>query len=194
MMNPSIVRVDDQPPQPWKNGGGTTRELLAWPEAQDWTLRISVADITASGPFSEFAGVERWFAVLRGDGVQLATPGSEAATCDTTQSALHRFPGELPTWCTALGTANRDFNLMLRRERGQLQQQPLCAAPQLTSSADLVALFVVDALTVQTPAAECWRVPDMALIAWENPEHHTLRLHLQPAGAPVRGWWIELRV
>jgi environmental stress-induced protein Ves len=51
--------------QTWRNGGGSTRELLAWPEATDWQARISVAEITRDGPFSAFAGVQRWFAVLR---------------------------------------------------------------------------------------------------------------------------------
>ena len=60
-------------PQPWRNGGGVTRELLCLPagSGNDWTLRISVADIDADGPFSPFPGVTRWFAVLDGAGVRL---------------------------------------------------------------------------------------------------------------------------
>ena len=30
-MSWNLVRLADLAPQPWKNGGGTTRELLAWP-------------------------------------------------------------------------------------------------------------------------------------------------------------------
>jgi environmental stress-induced protein Ves len=41
---------------PWKNGGGVTRELLAWPGGGDWQVRISVAEIEADGPFSSFPG------------------------------------------------------------------------------------------------------------------------------------------
>ena len=34
--------------QPWRNGGGITRELLAWPVASDqWALRVSVAQIAS---------------------------------------------------------------------------------------------------------------------------------------------------
>jgi environmental stress-induced protein Ves len=68
-----------RPAQTWRNGGGSTRELLAWPEAGAWQLRISVAEITRDGPFSAFAGVQRWFAVLRGDGVRLRL--GETAQC-----------------------------------------------------------------------------------------------------------------
>ena len=71
-----VVRADAVEPQRWQNGGGLTRELLAWPDrggpGGDWALRISVADIGADGPFSAFAGVERWFAVLEGAGVRLS--------------------------------------------------------------------------------------------------------------------------
>ena len=58
---------------PWKNGGGTTRELLSWPPGvADWHWRISVAQVETEGPFSRFDGVQRWFAVLDGEGVELA--------------------------------------------------------------------------------------------------------------------------
>ena len=48
---------------PWRNGGGRTRELLVWPSAQDWRLRLSLADIEHDGPFSAFPRITRWFAV-----------------------------------------------------------------------------------------------------------------------------------
>ena len=70
-MSWSQISALDLTPQPWKNGGGKTRELLAWPHPSDWILRLSVADIEADGPFSSFPGVQRWFAVLRGNGVRL---------------------------------------------------------------------------------------------------------------------------
>ena len=76
---PRIVHIDDVRAQPWKNGGGLTRELLAWPSRDAWSVRVSVADIERDGPFSPFPGVERWFTVLEGAGVVLdfAGPGTE---------------------------------------------------------------------------------------------------------------------
>ncbi len=48
-----MIRADASTatPVPWKNGGGVTRELLRLPagSGDDWTLRISVADIAADG-------------------------------------------------------------------------------------------------------------------------------------------------
>lgn len=70
-MSWQIVHLDDVAPRPWRNGGGVTRELVAWPHAQHWIWRMSVAEVAHSGPFSRFEGVQRWFAVLAGAGVRL---------------------------------------------------------------------------------------------------------------------------
>ena len=43
------VQLSAVPPQPWRNGGGSTRELLAWPAAADWKLRVSLATIAQDG-------------------------------------------------------------------------------------------------------------------------------------------------
>jgi environmental stress-induced protein Ves len=70
-MSWSKVSAADVQPQAWKNKGGTTRELLAWPHAHDWALRISVACVERDGPFSAFPGVHRWLAVIGGAGLRL---------------------------------------------------------------------------------------------------------------------------
>ena len=73
-----LIRLADAVASPWRNGGGVTRELAAWPAGSaDWTWRISVAEVATSGPFSRFEGVQRWFAVLSGNGVSLQMPGAE---------------------------------------------------------------------------------------------------------------------
>jgi environmental stress-induced protein Ves len=115
-----MVRLADRKPQAWKNGGGLTRELLAWPSTADWRVRLSVADITADGPFSAFESVRRWFAVLEGDGVCLTVDG--VATELLATSPVFDFAGAASTGCTLLGGPTRDFNLMLRSATGRLQR------------------------------------------------------------------------
>lgn len=121
-----IARIDDVRPTRWRNNGGWTRELVAWPRADDWIVRISVADIERDGPFSAYPGVERWFAVLDGDGVAL-THGDAAAMTLHPGDPIYRFPGEIPTYCRLLGGATRDFNLMVRRDRATATVSPLPA-------------------------------------------------------------------
>ena len=107
-----VVRFEDVEPQPWKNGGGVARELLAWPSAIDWVLRLSVADVERHGPFSAFAGIDRWFAVLSGNGVRL---GSPPKTVQRNDDAFH-FDGALAPDCELVDGATRDLNLMIRRD------------------------------------------------------------------------------
>ena len=62
------------PSVPWKNGGGSTRELACWPPGagmDSFAWRVSVATIARPGPFSAFPGVDRQIMLLEGDGVRL---------------------------------------------------------------------------------------------------------------------------
>ena len=128
-MNWRSVSLASVPPQPWKNGGGTTRELLAWPTGADWRVRLSVAEVVADGPFSRFEGVQRWFAVLGGAGVRLVVNG--VAHSVTSADGPLAFDGAADTQCALIDGATQDFNLMLRggsarvqRVQGQLQVAP----------------------------------------------------------------------
>jgi len=53
--------------QPWKNGRGATNEVWRTPDAPPggsgddaYDIRVSVAALTESGPFSRFPGYRRW--------------------------------------------------------------------------------------------------------------------------------------
>ena len=115
---PHTVAWADVPVQPWRNGGGVTRELLAWPAGDEWQVRVSVADIDRSGPFSAFPGIARWFAVLEGDGVVLTLPGGEVALQPGSPPCA--FDGADAPGCRLVGGSTRDLNLMLRDAGGRL--------------------------------------------------------------------------
>lgn len=105
---------------PWKNGGGSTREIACVPpgagmDGFDW--RVSVATIDRPGPFSAFEGVDRTIMLLEGAGVRLR---SADARIDHRLEQPHRpfaFSGELALDCELLGGTSMDFNLMARRDR-----------------------------------------------------------------------------
>ena len=115
-----LVSLGDAATQPWRNGGGVTRELLAWPSRDAWQVRISVADVAAAGPFSTFEGIERWFAVLEGAGVVLRI-GEVARTVVATGEPI-RFSGEASVHCELVDGATRDFNLMAPPGRATLRR------------------------------------------------------------------------
>ena len=125
-MNWQHTALAEAAPLPWKNGGGTTRELLAWPPGvADWHWRISVAQVEADGPFSVFEGVQRWFAVLDGAGVELALGQGGAVQIHslTPQSEAFCFDGALPVNCSLLVGPTQDLNLMVRSAHAQAQMQ-----------------------------------------------------------------------
>lgn len=104
--------ADAVPPQPWHNGGGSTRVLHSGPASAEWLWRVSLADITQDGPFSAFPGVRRWFTVVQGAGVrQGLAAGSVALTPNSSPVA---FDGAEAPGCSLLGGATRELNLMLR--------------------------------------------------------------------------------
>ena len=69
-----VVRLSDVDPQPWANGGGTTRELL---RAEDGSWRVSLADIDRGGPFSTFPGRRRLLTLVDGVVLGLVVDGVE---------------------------------------------------------------------------------------------------------------------
>jgi environmental stress-induced protein Ves len=104
--------------QAWRNGSGQTRELLVWPTPDAWQLRISRADIDHDGPFSAFPQVERWFALLHGQGVVLIFAQGER-TVRPGDDAL-RFDGAAAPGCRLIDGPTQDLNLMLRQGDGVL--------------------------------------------------------------------------
>lgn len=109
------------PSMPWKNGGGTTREITCQPvgsSVHDFAWRLSIAEIAASGPFSAFAGVDRVITLLEGDGVHLH--GASAGVDHLLNQPLQpfAFSGDVALDCDVLGGVCQDFNVMVRRSYG----------------------------------------------------------------------------
>jgi len=111
-----IIRFADLRPQPWRNGGGVTRELASHPRAasaQDgvWDWRVSIADVTKAGDFSAFPGMERVLTVIDGELLLLTVDGGEHPL---EKYRPFRFSGEAAT-SSALPTGNiRDLNVITR--------------------------------------------------------------------------------
>jgi environmental stress-induced protein Ves len=111
-----IIRFADLRPQPWRNGGGVTRELASHPlaaSAQDgvWDWRVSIADVSKAGDFSAFPGMERVLTVIDGELLLLTVDGGEHPL---EKYRTVRFSGEAAT-SSALPTGDiRDLNVITR--------------------------------------------------------------------------------
>jgi environmental stress-induced protein Ves len=168
-MSWQLVHLADVPPTPWKNGGGTTRELVAWPNAADWVWRLSVAEVASSGPFSTFDGVQRWFAVLAGAGVRLhlQAPGGAQTHDLTVRSAPLCFDGAVPTHCDLLGGPTQDFNLMLRQCKASGRVQRITGSFQVVLNAPkIIAVCAYSAGATVEYGTEILQLP-LGSLAWQ---------------------------
>jgi environmental stress-induced protein Ves len=115
-MTARVIRNADLVRVPWKNGGGTTAEVAAFPEGSGFDMfgwRISMADVASDGPFSSFPGIDRTLIVVEGEGIELDVEGI-AYPLDKASPKLS-FSGDDVTSGRLLGGPIRDLNVMTRR-------------------------------------------------------------------------------
>ena len=168
-MSWNVIRLADVEATSWRNGGGVTRELALGRSPDAWIWRMSVAEVSADGPFSRFDGVTRWFAVLRGAGVALAvrTSNEDADSVPvlhrlTRNDPPLRFDGAASTHCQLLDGPTQDFNLMWRRDRvdAQLWHRPLVGP--MVVFAEPGTMWAVHLLAGQARFADESGLPDLA--------------------------------
>jgi uncharacterized protein len=182
-----LVRLSDVAPVPWRNGGGVTRELAVRPAQGDWHWRMSVAEVDASGPFSRFDGVDRWFAVLEGAGVQLDVQGQTQRV--TQDSAPFYFDGGAETHCTLVDGRTQDFNLMVRRGSAPARMLRINAFTNFVLDAPkIIAAYAMNTGATVLFDSKLMRLPPQSL-AWAS----------LPAGASVevvaeQALWMEIPV
>jgi len=113
-------RPQDYRRMPWKNGGGTTTELIIEPPGtsldRGFQWRLSMAEVGVSGPFSSFEGCDRTLLLLEGRGMRLVFDQGEPAQLDRRLQHL-RFSGDLCTTGTLRDGPCRDFNVITRRDQ-----------------------------------------------------------------------------
>ena len=104
----------DLPVEPWRNGGGQTRLIVAAETVDgDWNWRVSLAEIRSNGPFSVFPGIDRQ--ALLAEGEQLTLRGGETALQFRRIGDGHGFEGERELSAELAAGPVRLFNVMTRR-------------------------------------------------------------------------------
>ena len=140
-----VVRNADLVRVPWKNGGGTTAEVAAFPEAAGFDAfgwRVSMADVETDGPFSAFPGVDRTLIVVEGAGLELDVEGA-SYRLDASSPKLS-FSGDDATIGRLLAGPIRDLNVMTRRgrfrHRTRFVESGVALLAESTGTAFIVAL------------------------------------------------------
>jgi environmental stress-induced protein Ves len=164
--------IDALSREAWKNGGGWTRTVASQETGQLLRWRVSLADITAAGPFSRFDGLDRTAVMVRGAGLCLS--GEAESWQFDGPGSFAQFPGELALHCNVTGVPTQLWNVMVRR--GQAQANLLIVeddAVDLPPAPDVLVLALRGRFELIQPGAnplvlhanECLHMQDLATTA-----------------------------
>ncbi|MDC5464317.1 HutD family protein [Acinetobacter baumannii] len=136
-----LIRADQYTKMLWKNGAGFTLEIARSQGEGDFEWRISMADVTTSGPFSLFPNKQRIISVLDGQGMVLHVDDLPAKNLK--QGDIFAFHGESHVQSELVDGAIRDLNLIYNPAKFHARFQWLNEAAEQTfiSSADLIFIF-----------------------------------------------------
>ena len=107
-----VQRASERAAVLWRNGLGVQYEIIcdgSLPD--DWTWRLSTADITQDVPFSSFPGITREFCAADGNGVTLNINGVDHR-CEPGSDTT--FRGDDLVFATLIDGPVRALNLMMR--------------------------------------------------------------------------------
>ncbi|MCU4564043.1 HutD family protein [Acinetobacter sp. WU_MDCI_Abxc222] len=136
-----LIRADQYTKMLWKNGAGFTLEIARSQGEGDFEWRISMADVTTSGPFSLFPNKQRIISVLDGQGMVLHVDDLPAKTLN--QGDIFAFHGESQVQSELVDGAIRDLNLIYDPAKFHARFQRVEGTEEQTflSSADLIFIF-----------------------------------------------------
>jgi environmental stress-induced protein Ves len=134
-------------PVPWKNGGGSTTQIAAFPPDADFDnfdWRVSLATIAGDGAFSEFPGVERTLALVDGHGMTLEIDGETVLLSKSDPVAV--FDGESRVMAKLNRGPSTDFNVMTRLDRcyHQFGRRVLSGDSRFVARAPVTVLFLAE--------------------------------------------------
>jgi environmental stress-induced protein Ves len=164
-----IIRRSSFTAIPWKNGGGITHQAIRVPPAGDAFLwRVSVAQIDASGPFSDFAGYDRKMVLLQGHGVALEFGGGERRALRSVGEWLE-FDGAISTRCELLDGPCVDLNLIVSKSlRSAARTERLREPLRVTAiHGETILIFAIEEpLSLDGGAEACARLGpwDLAIL------------------------------
>jgi uncharacterized protein len=145
-----LLRAADRIATPWKNGGGVTTEIAAFPPGstlENFGWRVSIAEVRSGGPFSVFPGIDRQLAVLAGR-LRLEIAGRAPAEI-TAVSPPTAFAGDVATSGTPLDGPVLDLNVMTRRGRFAARMERHVIVRETKVAFDAVASIAVALASVR---------------------------------------------
>lgn len=144
-----LLRAAERVATPWKNGGGTTTEVAAFPAGStldNFGWRVSIAEVRSGGPFSLFPGVDRQLAVLAGR-LSLRVEGRAAVEIAPGKAAAE-FSGDASTSAEPIGGTVFDLNVMTRHAEFMSQLAHHTAGDSVTLETGVLIVVATTATRV----------------------------------------------
>ena len=136
MNTTKITSPGDFITMPWRNGLGSTIEVLKHQPGDSFQWRLSMADVTEDGAFSDFSGYDRCLILINGAGVTLTDNKTQTWALKSQLDTAH-FKGEDLINARLHDGPIQDFNLMTRRQN--------CSAKVFTSQQHTTQTICLDA-------------------------------------------------
>ena len=111
-----IIAPNDFITMPWRNGLGSTTEVLKHQSEDVFQWRLSMADVAHDGAFSDFSGYDRCLILINGAGLTLTDEKCQKWTLTRQLDEAH-FKGEDHIDARLHDGPIRDFNLITRRQK-----------------------------------------------------------------------------
>jgi environmental stress-induced protein Ves len=123
---------------PWANGRGTSFEIASdRNESGEWTWRLAMAPVNEDGAFSRIECVNRFLAVVQGNGMLLSVDRKKLQ-CQPMQ--VVRFRGDAITDAVLTDGPITDINLMIRRKEADGEMAIFSDAQLLIGASIVVAV------------------------------------------------------
>lgn len=173
MTDLKIISPENFKTMPWRNGKGNTVELIKenLPEGDDFAWRLSMADVTTDGDFSNFSGYDRTLLLLEGKGITLdCGKGLQYKLTEKLQAA--QFKGEDPTYASLHEAPIKDFNIMTHRNfcRAEVVSRNHAEGMHLNIDTDILLIYVVEgALQVNADSIDKLTIPQQHLLVIKSP-------------------------
>lgn len=152
----SLLKKQNYKSMPWKNGRGFTSEIAIFPiqsmmEKNNFSWRLSSAEVTENGPFSSFPDCERYLTVINGAGLKLQFE-NENKVID--QNNFVKFLGESKVHSELVDGKITDLNLIVKKDMHNIQFKILDSNVNKLDSGTSI-IFVMDgSVKVNDVAAE----------------------------------------
>ncbi len=155
-MKISLLKNQNYKSMPWKNGRGFTSEIAIFPlestlEKNNFTWRLSSAEVTENGLFSNFPGCERYLTVIDGSGLKLQFE-NENKLID--QNSFLKFSGEDKVSSELVNGKIKDLNLIIKKDIHRIEFNILSKSMNKLSQGTSIVFVMEGSVTVNDALAE----------------------------------------